>query len=224
MAKVLISGGTGFVGYWLRKTQPSFVQAEYLSQWSYKHAGWGEENWDCIIHAAHIPPSQVLRVAKFNCAHMLYISSGAAYFQNTEYANNKRKWEQECLNSGADVVIARLFTFYGERLDDGKAITQFIKAARCGAPLRIWGDGNTVRSYMYGGDMARWLWTILLRGQTGEIYDVGDDRPVTMLELSRMVNKAFGNKSQIVIENKPEVMPYYMPHNMEKTKRLLNTI
>ena len=153
---------------------------------------------------------------------MMYVSSGAVYDHRTEYANNKRIWEAECLNSEVNVVIARLFTFFGEYLDDNKAITQFFKAARAGRPIFIWGDGNTVRSYMYGADMGRWLWKILLSGQNGEAYDVGSDKPVTMLELARMVNKHFGNKSQIIIENKPEVCNYYIPRNLDKTRKLVN--
>ena len=120
-----------------------------------------------------------------------------------------------------NVVIARLFTFFGERLDDNKAITQFVKAARAGTPIHIWGDGGTVRSYMYGKEMAEWLWAILLRGKNGEAYDVGSDKPITMLALAQMVNQHFGNYSQIIIENRQENCTYYMPRDTSKTKALL---
>ena len=133
------------------------------------------------------------------------------------------RWEWECLGTGQNVVIARLFTFYGDGIlkDETKAIAQFVKAAKAGFPIRIWGDGSTVRSYMHGAEMGRLLWAILLRGQNGEAYDVGDDKPVTMLQLARMCNAAFGNRSQIWIENRPEECTHYLPRDAAKVKRLV---
>jgi nucleoside-diphosphate-sugar epimerase len=220
MPNVLVTGGTGFVGRWLQKTQPEGVQGCYLNHKEYDNWPWQIFLWDYIIHAANVSPLEAVVCAKTNDAHFLYISSGAAYSQQTEYANNKRRWEAECIPYLHNTTIARLFTFYGDGLDDGKAITQFVKRAQAGQPIEIWGDGSTVRSYMSGADMGRLLWTILLRGKSGEIYDVGDTKPVTMLQLAQAVSRRFG-PVPIHIQNKPEIAPYYLPQNMEKTWALL---
>lgn len=221
MPNVLVTGGTGFVGSWMRKTQPEGIGASYWSKYDYE-ASWLSlaHNFRYIVHLANIPPARVIALAKGYDARLLYISSGAAYDQHTEYADNKRRWEQECLSSGVDCVIARLFTFYGAGLDDGKAITQFVKAAKAGQPIEIWGDGSTVRSYMSGRDMGRLLWAILLRGQSGEVYDVGSTKPVTMLQLAQAVSKRFG-PVPIHIQGGKDPAPYYVPQNMEKTWALL---
>ena len=224
MAKILITGGTGFVGRWMKETMPYGVGCRFLDRKGYDFFWdvWETETWDCIIHLAPVAPDRVIELAKRDNARLLYCSSGIVYHpeNDTEYRQNKIKWEQECIASGADVVIARLFAFYGAWLDDNKAITQFIRAAKKGEPLRIWGDGNTVRSYMSGRTMARWLWAILLRGQTGEAYDVGDDKPVTMLELARMVVKYY-RPAPILIEGGVDAMPVYLPRDTAKTKALL---
>ena len=223
-ANVLVTGGTGFVGYWLRKTQPQYLNARYLNRKDYKYTRWRESDFNYVIHCANIAPSQVLQIAKRNNAKMLYISSGAAYDQKTEYAQNKRKWERECLDGLYNVVIARLFTFYGEWLDKNKAITQFIMAARKRQPLHVQGDGSTIRSYMYGETMGKILWKILLLGNSRDIYDVGADEPITILQLAQMVNKSFGSQSKIVIENDGLPHSCYLPRDTEKTKALCGVV
>jgi nucleoside-diphosphate-sugar epimerase len=224
MAKVLITGGTGFVGTWLQKAQPHGLNCFYTGRSGFVYNGLAGEatlSYNCldyIMHIANISPTESIELAKRNNARILYCSSGAAYDQPGEYADNKRRWEQECIDSGVDVVIARLFAFFGHRLDDGKAYTQFMRAARQGVPLRVWGDGSTVRSYQHGREMARWLWAILLKGERGEIYDVGSDRPTTILQLAQRIAGAAGCKIEFVEQDIS--MPSYLPRDTTKTRRL----
>jgi len=224
MDKVLVTGGTGFCGSWMRQTAPPDLRISYIGKSDYELRHWKWMTWDYIVHLANISPYEVLEFAQPFGVRVLYASSGIVYHDenDTEYRQNKLDWEKECLDSGIDVVIARLYTFYGERLDDGKAFTQFERAAKAGEPLKIWGDGSCVRSYMYGAEMGRWLWGILLRGERGQAYDVGDDTPVMMLELARRVIHYYRSKSEIVMEpNHPVPMPYYIPRDTAKTKMLL---
>lgn len=219
MNNVLITGGTGFVGSWMQKTQPKWLRVSYLNHKQYTFTNWYSKEWDYIVHLAPVFPTRVLSHA--GRARLLYCSSGAVYYGNNEYAKNKRTWEQECLDSYVDVVIARLFTFYGEGLDEHKAYTQFMKAARQNLPIVITGDGNTIRSYMHGEEMGRWMWAILLRGVSGDAYDVGSDEPITMLELANQIKRETKSQSEIIIKNGTDPMPYYMPKDTAKTKRLL---
>lgn len=224
MEKILIDGGTGFVGKWLKATQPQELDAVYLSHADYLNQNlWRSRNYTHIIHAANISPALVIEKAKNDNARLLYVSSGITYHpeNDIEYRRNKVAWERECLDSGVDVVIARLFTFYGAGLDDGKAITQFQKAAKEGRPITIWGDGSCVRSYMYGCEMAKQIWAILLHGRDGEAYDVGDDTPITMLQLATIIVATIKPRPEIIIQGGRDAMPIYLPPDTEKTKRLL---
>ena len=111
--RVLITGGTGFVGHWLTKNHPIDQSGNgwlvNIGSGDYNTFEWMNHQWDLIIHAAPIDPCDVLSVAKRDNARVLYVSSGAVYHpeNNTEYRQNKIRWEQECLDSGVDVVIAR---------------------------------------------------------------------------------------------------------------------
>lgn len=216
--KVLVVGGTGFVGRWVRYAQPDGLRVVYLGRADYELRRWKYHAWDAIVHLANISPVEVLEHAQKFGTRILYASSGIVYMDGneSEYRLNKLDYEKECRDSGLDIVIARLFTFSGEGLDDGKAIVQFERAAREGKPLRIWGDGNCVRSYMPGEELGAWMWAILLRGKKGEAYDVGNDEPVTLLELARRYS------DNIIVENRVrDPMPVYLPRDTAKTRALL---
>jgi nucleoside-diphosphate-sugar epimerase len=228
MSRILITGGTGFIGYWLNKCRPSHAYTHIMGQSKYNSMEWFDTNWNAIIHLAPIAPTKVLECAKRNNARVLYASSGAVYHPENEarkqYREDKIKYEQECIDSGVNVVIARLFTFCGYKLDSNKAITTFYEAARENKPIVITGDGSTVRSYQHGQEMARWMWAILARGESGEAYDIGSDQPITMLELAANIIKETGSQSQIEIWGGKDPMPHYLPHDTAKTRKLLFSV
>ena len=216
ISNVLITGGSGFVGSWMKKTQPENMFVEYLGSWEYDNYLFASRSWDYIVHLAPIAPSFIITLTKRFNARLLYCSSGAVYhseYQDKQYRDNKIKWEQECLDSGIDVVIARLFTFWGS----SKAQTTLFEQARNGDYLDVWGD--CTRSFMTGADLGRWMWAILLRGESGQAYDVGSDRPVTIQRLAERISAFTGCWIRTVPHDVP--MPIYLPENTEKTKALL---
>jgi nucleoside-diphosphate-sugar epimerase len=221
MDRVLVTGGTGFVGRWVRNMQPKNLDCIYLSSREYRNSWWKELSYRYIIHLAPIDPQGILELAKINHSKVLYCSSGAVYYLHTEYANNKRKWERTCIESDVNVVIARPFTFYGEGLDDDKAISRFIKMAKSGEDIVITGNGLCTRSYMHGKDLGFWLWTILLKGECKQFYDVGSNKPITLLELALAVKRIYNNKARIVIMDNGDAVPYYVPVDIDKTINLI---
>jgi nucleoside-diphosphate-sugar epimerase len=208
---IIVTGGTGFVGSWMRRKQPDNVEAVYFNRHGHQNLDLVTSKYDYVVHLAPVAPDKVIAFAQKNKARLLYCSSGIVYHpeNDTKYRQNKIKWEQQCLDSGVDVVIARLFTFFGDGLDDNKAITEFFTSAKQGQPLNVYGDGLTVRSYMHGRDLGRAMWQILFDGETGRAYDVGSTRPVTIKRLAERV--AFFMRLKINYANQSSPVKLYLP-------------
>jgi dTDP-glucose 4,6-dehydratase len=162
---------------------------------------------------------------------LLFTSSGAVYGQqpkeliaipedfpgapsttdpNGAYGQAKRVSEFLCSmharQFGFEALIARLFAFVGPHLPLQKyAVGNFLRDAMNGSPIRIESDGSTVRSYLYGADMAVWLWTILLRGESLRPYNVGSPHAVSVRELAERVAATAGGTSKVEVLGRPVV-------------------
>jgi dTDP-glucose 4,6-dehydratase len=112
--------------------------------------------------------------------------------QAAGYHEGKRAAEaaaRDAFAAGLPVVIARLFAFVGPYLplDRHFAVGNFVADALRGGPITVRGDGTPVRSYLYAGDMALWLWALFVAGRAGEAYNVGSERPVTISDVAAVV-------------------------------------
>jgi dTDP-glucose 4,6-dehydratase len=120
------------------------------------------------------------------------------------YAESKRFAEvvAQCAvsESKLPVVTLRPFAFVGpyQSLQLPWAVTDFIRDSMTGGPIRIMGDGSTVRSIMYASDYAFWVLAALARGRPRETYNVGSPEPIDLGSLAQLITRYFSPVPEIL--------------------------
>jgi UDP-glucose 4-epimerase len=106
---------------------------------------------------------------------------------------------------GLPVTIVRFFNTVGPRQTGryGMVLPRFIAAAKSGAPLRVYGDGGQTRCFCHVADVIESLVRLqACSAARGEVINIGNDRPISVLDLAREVIRHTGSKSSI------EMVPY----------------
>jgi nucleoside-diphosphate-sugar epimerase len=76
-------------------------------------------------------------------------------------------------------------------------VTDFIRDSFNGGPIRIMGDGATVRSLMYYSDFAFGVLVALAAGRPRATYNLGSDEPVDLLTLAQKITRHFSPVPEI---------------------------
>jgi UDP-glucose 4-epimerase len=105
-------------------------------------------------------------------------------------------WHRE---HALDVVIARLFNTVGPRQTGryGMVIPRFVDAALAGEPLQVHGDGNQTRCFLDVADCVEALVGLMAADGSGEIYNIGSTRSISIGSLARMVIDRCGAGSAV---------------------------
>ena len=109
------------------------------------------------------------------------------------------------------VSTIRPFTFAGpfQELDRPWALNSFMRDVLSGSTVRIHGNGQTRRSYMYGSDAAWWSLAALVNGQDGLTYNLGSPVPVTHIELVKIIGDHVASKPRIELNTMPPRLNQY---------------
>jgi UDP-glucose 4-epimerase len=101
---------------------------------------------------------------------------------------------------GLDAVIVRLFNTVGPRQSGmyGMVIPRFVERALANSPLEIHGDGNQTRCFCHVQDTVRALVGLMNEPSTsGEIYNVGSQERIRILDLADRVIQATRSSSEL---------------------------
>ncbi|MDO4186093.1 MAG: NAD-dependent epimerase/dehydratase family protein [Bacteroidales bacterium] len=177
----------------------------------------------------------------------LYVSTGEVYGQNEAelldessygyvdilntrscYPSSKRAAETLAMcyagEYGADVVVARPCHTYGPHFteSDNRVYAQFIRNVLNGEDIVLKSAGTQYRSWCYVEDCVSALLYILLKGESGQAYNIADKNSVvTIRELAEMIARIAGRKvvMQVASENeKKEFTP--IKHAVFDTSKL----
>ena len=77
----------------------------------------------------------------------------------------------------------------GVSLSDGRSFADFISDILAGQDIVLNSDGSASRPFLYLADAARAFFTVMLKGEAGEAYNVGYPQDITIRELAeRLIN------------------------------------
>ncbi|MFL6353315.1 MAG: dTDP-glucose 4,6-dehydratase [Bryobacteraceae bacterium] len=96
-----------------------------------------------------------------------------------------------------NVSVTRASNNYGPFQFPEKLIPLMISNALEDKPLPVYGDGQQVRDWLYVEDHCRAIFSVLEKGEPGEVYNVGGNCSLPNLEVIRRILK---------ITNKPEAL------------------
>jgi len=124
---------------------------------------------------------------------------------------------------GVNTRIVRIFNTYGSnmRINDGRAIPNFIYQCLKGNDITAYGDGKQTRSFCYIDDMIEGLYR-LTQIQCSFPVNIGNPDEFTILQLAEMVKMLTDSKSRVVFNLLPEDDPKVRMPDITKAKKLLD--
>jgi UDP-glucuronate decarboxylase len=146
------------------------------------------------------------------------------------YPESKRCGEALCQayikQKNLDVVIPRLTRSYGPTLlkTDTKALSQFLHKAVAGEDIVLKSAGTQYYSYTYVADAVSGLLTVLLKGKTGEAYNISDEASdIRLKDLAVIIAGSVGRKVIFEIPDATEAAGYSKATKARLDSKKINT-
>jgi dTDP-glucose 4,6-dehydratase len=93
---------------------------------------------------------------------------------------------------GLDVVITRCSNNYGTHHFPEKLIPLFITNLLEGKRVPVYGIGKNVRDWLHVDDHCRGIFSVLMNGRAGEVYNIGGGRELTNNAITNLILDAMG--------------------------------
>jgi dTDP-glucose 4,6-dehydratase len=123
---------------------------------------------------------------------------------------------------GLQTRIARIFNTYGPRmrLDDGRALPNFMVQTLKGEDLTVYGDGTQTRSFCFVDDLIDGIKRLLYSNESKPV-NLGNPEEIAIIDFAKEIIKLTGSKSHIVFHLLPQNDPKVRQPDITKAKRVL---
>ena len=158
-------------------------------------------------------------------------------------ATTKGRWSYAC-SKGIDeflalaywrerklpTIVVRLFNTVGPRQTGqyGMVIPTFVKQALAGRPITVYGDGKQTRCFGYVVDVVGALIKLMDHDDAvGQVFNIGSNEEITILELAQRIKKLTGSNSEIVFVPYDEAYEEGfedMPRRVPDITKIQNTV
>lgn len=144
------------------------------------------------------------------------------------YAESKRMGETLCFTYShqhkVPVFVVRPFHTYGPGMDlaDGRVFADFVRNILDNQSIALNSDGSAVRAYCYLADAVNGLMHILLKGEAGKAYNLGNESAaISVLELAETLVGLYPEKKLTASRKDPgQYMPSAVSELVPDTSRL----
>ncbi|ELS33599.1 MULTISPECIES: NAD-dependent epimerase/dehydratase family protein [Pseudanabaena] len=140
------------------------------------------------------------------------------------YAESKRMGETMCLSwfsqYGLPTKIVRPFHTYGfgMSLNDGRVYADFVADILSNRDIHIKSDGMATRAFCYIADATMGFFTVLLNGENGQAYNVGNDLcEISIMDLANRLTTLFPDKKLNVVKDCPANDSGYLKSNVSRS-------
>jgi len=123
---------------------------------------------------------------------------------------------------GVDTHIVRIFNTYGPRmrLNDGRALPNFVYQALSSQPITVYGEGKQTRSFCYVSDLIEGIYRLMMSDEH-EPTNVGNPQEITILEFAERVRALTGANVPIIFKPLPQDDPKQRCPDISKARRIL---
>ncbi len=122
-----------------------------------------------------------------------------------------------------DTRIVRIFNTYGPRmrLNDGRALPNFVYQALTHQPITVYGDGKQTRSFCYVSDLIEGICK-LLESNEHLPTNIGNPHEITILEFAERIRALTGAKEPLEFKPLPQDDPKQRCPDISKARRILH--
>ena len=123
---------------------------------------------------------------------------------------------------GLPITISRCSNNYGPYQFPEKLIPLMIHNARQDKPLPVYGDGMQIRDWLHVKDHCSAIATVLEKGKTGEVYNIGGNNEKANIEIVRLILEALGKPESLItyVQDRPGHDRRYAIDNTKITREL----
>ncbi|OEJ69581.1 hypothetical protein BEN30_02505 [Magnetovibrio blakemorei] len=139
------------------------------------------------------------------------------------YLESKRMGENMCVawmhQYGVPIKIVRPAITYGPGVDlqGGRSFEDFVSCIVHRKDINLYSDGSAIRNFCYIADATLGFFTVLLKGESGEAYNVATDHEISIKDLANyLVKEVFPERRLKVIMAK-DPSKNYLRMNFSRT-------
>ena len=127
------------------------------------------------------------------------------------------------IKSKLDIKIVRIFNTYGPymRVNDGRAVPNFINQAVNNEPITVYGDGSQTRSFCYVDDTILGIYKTLNTCYNQPI-NIGNPYELKIIDLVKLIKKLVNSRSEIKFYDLPLNDPKVRRPDIELAAQVLN--